>query len=78
VQTPAGAGTLATFETRSLSASLKKVSAGAPSVLNLLMFSTYCMYCIATALHCIALRYCIVLNFKLHVCNLIYPRPLLQ
>merc|ERR1712128_78339 len=34
----------------------KKVSAGAPSVLNLLMFSTYCMYCIATALHCIALH----------------------
>ena len=58
VQTPAGPGTLATFETRSLSTSLKKVSAGAPSVLNLLMFSTYCMYCIATALHCIALLHC--------------------
>merc|ERR1712008_207536 len=35
---------------------LETVSAGAPSVLNLLMFSTYCMYCIATALHCIALH----------------------
>ena len=34
-----------------------KVSAGAPSVLNLLMFSTYCMYCIANALHCIALHW---------------------
>jgi len=55
----------------------EKVSAGAPSVLNLLMFSTYCMYCIATALHCTALH-CFEL-LKLHVCNLIYPRcPLLQ
>merc|ERR1712088_562796 len=47
----AGPGILATFETRSLSTSLKKVPAGAQE-------------------HCIALR-CIVLNFKLHVCNLI-------
>lgn len=34
--------------------------------------------CIALQPLCIALR-CIVLNFKLlHVCNLIYPRPLIQ
>ena len=47
----------------------EKVSAGAQSVLNLLMFSTYyCIYCIARALHCI------VLNFELHVCNLIQAR----
>ena len=33
--------------------------------------------CIALQTLCIALR-CIDLNFKLHVCNLIYPRPLIQ
>lgn len=52
-QTPAGPGTLATSETRSLSTSLKSVRRGTKCTL---MFSTYCMYCIATALHCIALH----------------------
>merc|ERR1712226_1368142 len=35
---------------------LEKSARRGPSVLNLLMFSTYCMYCIARALHCIALH----------------------
>merc|ERR1711953_276635 len=43
-ETPAGPGILATFETRSLSTSLKKVPAGAQ------------VYCISRALHCIALH----------------------
>ena len=46
-------GPLAIFETRSLSTSLKSVRRGTKCTL---MFSTYCMYCIARALHCIALH----------------------
>ena len=67
-ETPAGPGILATFETRSLSTSLKKVPAGAQVYWIYWCFQPTA--CIALQEHCIALR-CIVLNFKLHVCNLI-------